>query len=113
MITRNSVEEPNFETTIILNEDKLKGDFYAKEKADALLDDVFASVGMVREGNTFRRGTCAMLGLAVVALLKQEWFMKLVKEWTLSIREDGIITYEENVLESKLAQKKYLNKYGL
>lgn len=107
------MEEKNFETTIVLNEEKVNSSPYSKEGIYAYLENVFQAVGMEREEETFKRGTLAEVLGAMSALYKIEWFMKLVKEWTLSIREDGVLTYTENVFESKLLRKKYLNKYGL
>ena len=43
----------------------------------------------------------------------QGLFMKLVEEWILTEKEGDIIITEENVLESKLLRKKYLDKYGM
>lgn len=107
------MNEKNFETTIILDEDKVNKSPYSQESIYNYLEEVFASVDMVRNNQTFEEGTCAMVGVAICALFKVEWFMEVVKEWTLSIREEGIITYTENVFDSKLLRKKYLDKYGI
>ena len=107
------MEERNFETTIILDEEKVAQSPYSTESIYEYLEKVFASVDMVRNQQTFEQGTCAMLLVALNALFKVEWFMKLVKEWTLSIREDGVVTYTEDVFASKLLRKKYLDKYGM
>ena len=107
------MEERNFETTIILDEEKVNSSPYSKEGIYVYLENVFRTVGMEREKETFKRGTLAEVLGAMSALYKIEWFMKLVKEWTLSIREDGVVTYTENVFESKLLRKKYLDKYGI
>lgn len=103
-----------FETTIVLDDEKLKESPYSKEAVYQYLEKVFASVDMARkDATTFDNGTCALVGVALCALFKVEWFMKLVKEWTLSTREEGVITYTENVLESKAVKRKYLAQYGL
>ena len=107
------MEERNFETTIILDEEKVVQSPYSTESIYEYLEKVFASVDMVRNQQTFEQGTCAMLGVALNALFKVEWFMKLVKEWTLSIREDGVVIYTEDVFKSKAVKNKYLRKYGL
>ena len=107
------MEEKNFETKIILDEKKLEENHYSKEIIYDYLEKVFASVDMVRNNETFEQGTCAMTGVALNGLFKVEWFMKLVKEWTLSIRENGVITYTEDIFSSKAVREKYLRKYGL
>lgn len=107
------MEKKNFETTIILDEEKVKQSFYEEEIIYEYLEKVFAQVGMVRNNRTFEQGTCAMTGVALNGLFKVEWFVKLVKEWTLSIRENGVITYTEDVFSSKAVREKYLRKYGL
>lgn len=49
----------------------------------------------------------------MVTLLKDEWFMRLVKDWTLSIRDGNTVTYTENILDSALVKEMYLDKYEL
>lgn len=107
------MEETRFETTIILDEEKLKDCPYSKEKVDEFLDRMFATAGMVRDGNTFKSATFAMIGGVMVNLYELEWFMKLVKEWTLTEKDGDVIVEEENILEGKLVRKCYLDKYGL
>ena len=102
-----------FETTIILDDDKVKESPYSKESIYAYLDKVFTAVGMVRVDNTFKHGTFAEVGGAMSSLFKLEWFMKMVKEWTLVEKDGEHIVSTENVLGSKLLRKRYLNKYGL
>ena len=107
------MEEKNFETTIILDEEKVNSSPYSQEGIYAYLENIFQAVGMEREKETFKRGTLAEVLGAMSALYKIEWFMKLVKEWILSIRKDDVITYTEVVFESKLLRKKYLDKYRI
>lgn len=107
------MNEKNFETTIILNEEKTKECPYTRESIYNYLDALFNEVGMKRENSTFKSGTLAEVLGTFSALFKLEWFMKLVEEWILTEKEGDIIITEENVLESKLLRKKYLDKYGM
>ena len=107
------MNEKKFETTIILNEGKIKECPYTRESIYNYLDTLFNEVGMKRETSTFKSGTLAEVLGTFSVLFKLEWFMKLVEEWTLTEKEGDIIITEENVLESKLLRKKYLDKYGM
>lgn len=107
------MNEKKFETTIILNEEKIKECPYTRESIYNYLDALFNEVGMKRENSTFKSGTLAEVLGTFSVLFKLEWFMKLVEEWTLTEKEGDIIITEENVLGSKLLRKKYLDKYGM
>lgn len=113
MITRTPLKENEFETTIILDEEKLKDCPYTKEQVDRFLDKMFAVADMTREGDTFKNGTFATMGGVSVSLFQCEWFMKIVKHWTLREIAEGVVITEENVFESEAVRKKYLDKYGI
>lgn len=107
------MSETLFETTIVLNEEKFAECPYSREKVDEYLREMFALANMMREGNTFKSATFALISGVMVTLYKNEWFMRLVKEWTLTEKDGERIVSEENVLENGLLRKKYLNKYGI
>ena len=107
------IEETQFETTIILDEEKFKDCPFSKEKVDEFLKRMFAVAGMVREGDTFKSATFARIGGVMVNLYETEWFMKLVKHWVLTEKDGDTIVSQENVLENKLIREKYLRKYGI
>lgn len=107
------IEEPSFETTIILDEEKVKSCPYRKDKIENLLDELFGDVGMVRDGNTFKGGTFAKVGGVLIALIKTEWFMHLVKEMTLTEKDGDTVLSTESVFDSKVLRKMYFDKYGL
>lgn len=107
------MDETRFETTIIFDECKMNRCLYTIEELYLILDEVFANVGMYREGNTFKNGTLALVGGVIVALVKFKWILEVVKEWTLVGKENGVIFYEENILGSQMLRVLYLDKYGL
>lgn len=113
MKTGTPIEEPQFETTIILDEERIKESPYTKERVEFYLDGVFEIAGMVRDGDTFKNGSLASVGAVMINLFKTEWFMKMVKEWVLTEKDGDTILCQENVLEGKLLRKRYLDKYGL
>jgi len=101
------IEEPSFETTIILDEEKIKECPYSKEQIDEYLEGLFNVVEMEKDGNTFKNGTLARVGAAMIPLLEKEWFMRLVKEWTLVEKDGDTVLSIENVLENKSVRKEY------
>ena len=110
---RSTIEETQFETTIILDEEKIAASPYPKEKVEDYLNRMFAVVGMVRDGDTFKSASFALISAVMVNLYETEWFMKLVKDWVLTEKDGDTIVSQENVFASELLRKKYLNKYGL
>lgn len=99
--------EPLFETIIVLDEEKLKDCPYSKKQIDGFLEEIFGATGMVKEGNEFKSGTLAQVGVAISTLLEKQWFIGIVKEWTLILKEGDTVLSIENVLENKSVRKEY------
>ena len=110
---RSTIEETQFETTIILDEEKIKASSRTKEQVYEYLDGMFAIAGMTREGDTYKKAPFAYISGVMVVLYGKEWFMKLVKDWVLTEKDGDTVLCEENVMENELIRKKYLDKYGL